>query len=415
MIHVHEGGTGDGVERHAPVLRAREARAARVHHFGVVRVHAYEAVVHGAVVVVAPEGPRAAPVRRAPEPRLLGIRVHLPRLRAVRRHFDERVDHVRVGARDVEPDAPHGALGESVALQAGPAVAPVVGPPDTTPRTAAVEAPPGSTALVGGREEHVGVLGMHDQIRGARVLVHEQNVLPGAAAVRGAEDAALAIRLEEVPHRGHVDDVGVRRVENHPVDALRLPKPHMGEGLPAVGGPIYAVAEGRALAVVRLTGPYPNQLGIRLGHGHRSDGRRPVAVEHRVEGRARVDGLPQPTRGESHVEDPGVAFHHGDLVHAPAHGDGADLPPAEAAKERIGRRIHRRKLRGPGATARPGRSHHGGLPLRRAGGREERRGEDQDPDRQEGARRERHAWTSVGTCELGHRPNVSMAWPVRGP
>ena len=67
-------------------------------------------------------------------------------------------------------------------------------------------------------------------------------MLPGRAAVGGAEDAVLPFVRPEVPLRRHVDDVPVGRMGDDLGDVVRLNQAHVRERRAAVGGLVDAVA-----------------------------------------------------------------------------------------------------------------------------------------------------------------------------
>src|SRR5690606_23940956 len=105
--------------------------------------------------------------------------------------LDERVHDPRVGGEHREPDAAEGAAGQTTA-QLGPGLAAVLAPPDAAAVAAGVEVPGAPSALVARGEQHVRVLRVDRQVAEARVLVDEQRLLPGLAAVCRLEDTALA-------------------------------------------------------------------------------------------------------------------------------------------------------------------------------------------------------------------------------
>ena len=183
----------------AAVGRHVHALVDHVHHVRVVRIDADLAEVHGAPVLVAAELPARALVAGAPDAVVLGIggkglasaRQTLQllaflvrqRLLAVGRDLDLRVHHVRVGRGHGQRDPAHGPPRQPAPAQPGPGLAAVVGAPDAAAGPSAHEAAGRAAALVGGREERVGVGGIDDEVGRAGVLVHDEHVVPGAAAV----------------------------------------------------------------------------------------------------------------------------------------------------------------------------------------------------------------------------------------
>ena len=130
----------------------------------------------------------------------------------------------------------------------------------------------------------------------------------------------------------------------------RVLQPHVLERLPAVGRLVDAVAERRALAVVRFARADPDDVRVLLADGQVADRRRRVGLEDRRPRRAVVDGLEDAARGEAEVDDRRVALDDGDVVDAAADVGGADRPEAEVLQQRIvgpvdGRRLGRRRRR----------------------------------------------------------------------
>ena len=158
---------------------------------------------------------------------------------------------------------------------------------DAGVRSAAVESPAGAAALIRGREEHLRIRRVHDQVHGTGVLVDGEDVLPRDAAVGGLEDAALLVGAPQPAERGDVDDVGILRVDDDPADVLRLAQPHVLPGLAAVGRLVDAVAPRRALAVVRFAGADPHDVRIGRVDGDVANRHRRLRVEDVLPGRCR--------------------------------------------------------------------------------------------------------------------------------
>src|SRR5262245_21032036 len=101
-----------------------------------------------------------------------------------RRRFYDRIDQSAVARKKVEADAPLIAARESVG-QLLPGAASVGRAEDAAARAAAVESPSPPLPLVHGREHHVWISRVHRQIGRAGVFILEENFLPGQSAVRG--------------------------------------------------------------------------------------------------------------------------------------------------------------------------------------------------------------------------------------
>ena len=95
--------------------------------------------------------------------------------------------------------------------------------PQAAARPAAVEAPRRPPALIRRGEQDVRVRRIHHDIGEAGVVVDELRIRPGLAAVGRLVEAALAVRPEQVPERGDVDDVRILRVDDDAADASACP------------------------------------------------------------------------------------------------------------------------------------------------------------------------------------------------
>ena len=103
-------------------------------------------------------------------------------------------------------------------------------------------------------------------------------------------------------HRRDPDGVRVRRMHDDAGDALRFAQTDVRERLAAIGRLVDAVAERRALPVVRLARPDVDDVRIRLRDRDVADRVRRVGVEDRRELDAVVRGLPDPRGGEADVD-----------------------------------------------------------------------------------------------------------------
>ena len=185
-------------------------------------------------------------------------------------------------------------------------------------------------ALVRRGVEDVRVRRIHHDVGEPRVVVDELRVRPGLAAVGRLVEAALRVRTEQMAHRRDVDDVRILRVHDDAADALRFVQPDVLEFLAAVGGLVDAGAERRALAVVRLSGPDVDDVGVRRRNRDVADRGNRVLVEDRRPGGAVVGGLPDAAGREADIDGRRVALDDGDVVDAAAHVGRADRAPDES-------------------------------------------------------------------------------------
>src|SRR5207247_5339281 len=100
-------------------------------------------------------------------------------------------------------------------------------------------------------EQDVRVRRVEADVRGARVGVLLEDLLPGPAAVPGAVHATFGIGAEGVAQDGREGDVRVLRVDDHRAD-LSVLLQDVGPGLAAVGRLVDAVSGGDVASDVRL-------------------------------------------------------------------------------------------------------------------------------------------------------------------
>ena len=112
------------------------------------------------------------------------------------------------------------------------------------------------------------------------------------AAVDGLVDASIAAGSPQAAGCGHEHDLVVLRIDDDAIDVARGAETHVGVGLAAVGRLVDAVAPRRALAVVRLAGADPDEIGIGLRDRHVADRHQALVLELRLERRAVVRGFP---------------------------------------------------------------------------------------------------------------------------
>ena len=99
------------------------------------------------------------------------------------------------------------------------------------------------------------------------MLVHEQDLLEGLAAVPAAIDPAHLVRPEEMTHCRDVDQVGVLRMNPDARDVLAVGKAELHPAVAGIGGLPQAIAR-RDVATDRLF-PEADVDHIRVPLGHR--------------------------------------------------------------------------------------------------------------------------------------------------
>ncbi len=239
---------------------------------------------------------------------------------AVRR-LHQRPHALRIGRRDRDADSPqHPARHPRRPRNFIPCIAAVRALEQAAPRSAAIHAPRLAADLPEARIQHPRIARVHRQVHRARLVVALQNLLPGRAAVRRPVHAAHLVRPPQVPHRRHVDDVGILRVDPDRTDVIAILQPHVLPRAPRIHRFVDPVAMRRIPAHARLA--HSRVHHVRIGIGHRDRTHRPrleLPVRHRNPRESAVGGLKDP------------AAHRAEIIHVrlrcdAGHGHGAPSP-----------------------------------------------------------------------------------------
>src|SRR5688572_27330618 len=67
-----------------------------------------------------------------------------------------------------------------------------------------------------------------------------------------------------MPLRSYIHDVGVRRMDDHFANVVRLAQSNVRKGFAAINRLVNTVAPRYAVAYARLAGTYPNDVRVRL-------------------------------------------------------------------------------------------------------------------------------------------------------
>src|SRR6185369_17753158 len=114
--------------------------------------------------------------------------------------------------------------------------------------------------------------------------------------------AALRILAPGVAQRSDPGDVRIRRIEDDAADVLGGVEPEVGPGAPGVDGTINTVAHADRVVQIPFAGAGPDDHGIRLEDGERTDRGDRLLVEERLPGGTAVDRLPDAARGAANVD-----------------------------------------------------------------------------------------------------------------
>ena len=242
----------------------------------------------------------------------------------------------------VDADAPDDVvlrLGPAVALNLRPRLAGIGGLPEAAVGSAAVESPPRPPALVRRGVDVVRIHGIDDDVAEAGVGVDVLRFRPGLAAVSRLVEPALFVGPEEMSDRRHVDGVRIFRMNGHAADRLGVLEPQVRPAAAAITRHVDAVADRRALPVVRFAHADVDDARVARRDRDVTDGDVRHGVEHRRPRAPAVGRLPQPTGGEADPDGERIVDRALDVVHAPAHRRGPDRAKDKPAQHRIGRGV----------------------------------------------------------------------------
>src|SRR5262249_4761087 len=160
----------------------------------------------------------------------------------------------------------------------------------------------------------------------ARVLIHEERLLPSLPAIGRAKDAAFRLRPVRVPERGGENDVRVARINDDAADSTRLLQTHQSPRLSRVSGFVDAGPDRNVATDPRFAGACPNDIRIRRGNGERADRGDGLIVEDRAPMRPAVSCLEYPARGRAGVINVGLPRHASDGADPVAHRADVTIP-----------------------------------------------------------------------------------------
>ncbi len=209
----------------------------------------------------------------------------------------------------MRPLSPFGRPVASFVHVAPPSVRPV----DVAARAAAVEAPRLPLALIRRREQRLRILRIHDDVGGTGVVVDEQHVVPGPAAIGRFEHAPLGVRAPQMADRRDIHDVRIAGMNDDAADVPRLVESDVRPRAAGVDRFVDAVAPRRALPVVGFARARPDDVRVRRRHREVADRHHRVhAVEDRRPRRALIRALEDPAARRADVDRVGCARHAGD-------------------------------------------------------------------------------------------------------
>src|SRR5690606_38815440 len=162
--------------------------------------------------------------------------------------------------------------------------------------------PGGTIYLPDGGIDHLGVVGVQDQVGSPSLVTLIKDLFPRLSAVGGLEDPALLVGAERMAQYGCIDDVGIGGMYPHPRDRLRFLEAGVGPGLSCINGLIYPVALHDVSAELRFPHSDIDDVGIAVGHVDRAHrGGVDLPVGDGIPAEAAVGGLPESAPGGAKI------------------------------------------------------------------------------------------------------------------
>jgi hypothetical protein len=128
-------------------------------------------------------------------------------------------------------------------------------------------------------EENVGIAWIKSDIDAARVLVLVEDLVPGLAAVEGAENAAFRVRAVGMAERGDERDIRITRIDDDFADGAGVAQADVLPGFAAVQCLVDAVALRDVAAEAGFTRSDVQNVWIGNRYGEASNGGRAFLVE----------------------------------------------------------------------------------------------------------------------------------------
>ena len=149
-----------------------------------------------------------------------------------------------------------------MAFEALPSRPPIHGFVKSAAGSAAGHAPRGAPDFIHCRKQNVRVIGVKDEIRGARLVIHIKNFLPGLTSIHGPEHTALFVGAKSVSYGRNENMLGVSRVNKEGSDMLGIPQSDVSPGFSAIERLIDSITERNVVPQALLSRAYVNNVGV---------------------------------------------------------------------------------------------------------------------------------------------------------
>src|SRR5262245_9650468 len=253
--------------------------------------------------------------------------------------FDDGPDAIGVRGRYGDADDADRALRQSlVARDLLPCVAAVDALPEAGAIAAAFQTEGGTPDSPSAGVENPGIVRVEAKLETPRVLIHEQDALPGFAAIGAAEHAAFFVGAIQVSQRRDIDDIGILGMDAHARDVPRVAQPDVLPRDARISRFPHAVAVRDVAAHGFLTPADIDDIRIGFADCDSADRAAEESIGDVLPARAAVGGPPDAAAGAAKVEQQRLAGHAGDGRRTSA-AKGTDGPIAQRRKPRFIERL----------------------------------------------------------------------------
>ena len=198
-------------------------------------------------------------------------------------------------------------------------------------RAAAVQAPRRAIHLPQRGKKRAGIVRIENHVDRAGLVVLEKHLLPGRAAIAGAEDSPFLVLAVRMAQRRHKNHVRVPRIDNHRADVLRILEARVLPRLASVHRLVNPVAVSDVAANAGFTRARIDHVVVGRGHGNRANRGDRLLIENRLPAHARVRALPHSAGSAAEIKDIGLARHARHRQHASS-AERSNLPPAHPSE-----------------------------------------------------------------------------------
>ena len=129
-------------------------------------------------------------------------------------------------------------------------------------------------------------------IDSAGIVVDEENLRPGLAAIGCTKDASFWIRSVRMTECGDIDDVGVCRMDNHFADGAGVAQPDVLPRFAGIDGLINAVALRDIPTQASFTGTGIDHVGVGRSNSDCADVAGLFVIEDRFPSSGAIGGFP---------------------------------------------------------------------------------------------------------------------------